>query len=181
VVVDAFRAAAAQSQTVVHGPCANAEAARVAVERVVALADGRAAAVPVGDPTVDALEIAAALDRIGHAVLRADDPTWRVRISEAGVGVTSARLGVADTATMLIPTGAGRPRGTHIIPPAHLCLLRVDDLVTDLGSALDQVDDGMLPSALSWVSGPSRTADLEMRPTIGVHGPCTVEVVLISG
>ncbi len=97
------------------------------------------------------------------------------RSANAGVGVTGARAGIAATGTLLLPCGPGRPRGTHIVPPAHVCLVRAMDLVATIEDAILLQAREPHPSTMSWVSGPSRTADLEMRQTIGVHGPKSVE------
>jgi L-lactate dehydrogenase complex protein LldG len=64
-----------------------------------------------------------------------------------------------------------------LVPPAHVCLLRAGDLVEDLAEALARLDS--LPSGLVWISGPSRSADLEMTLTLGVHGPASVDVVIV--
>jgi L-lactate dehydrogenase complex protein LldG len=180
VVVEQFIAAARENRMTAHGPLTRSGAATVAVERALALAQGRPIAMPTSDDAIEALGLADALRERGAPVLRADDERWRSSIGDTGCGITSARLAAASTATMVIPCGVGRPRGTHIIPPAHLCLVAVDTILPTLEDALTLVGKEPLPSNLSWVSGPSRTADLEMRPTIGVHGPCTVEVVLVT-
>ncbi len=57
--------------------------------------------------------------------------------------------------------------------------VRVDDVVAELGDAIDRLGTD-LPSAVMWVGGPSRTSDLEMRPTFGVHGPRSVDVILVG-
>ena len=66
------------------------------------------------------------------------------------------------------------------MPHTHLCVLRVADVVPTLADAFAQVAERGVPSAMSWISGPSRTGDLEMILTLGVHGPRAVEVVLIA-
>ena len=123
----------------------------------------------------------AALAWGGLELLTANDVAWRDAIAGAGVGVTGARAGIAATGTLLLPCGPGQPRGTHIIPPAHVCLVRAADLVATIEDAIVAPrSPSPHPSNMSWVSGPSRTADLEMRQTIGVHGPKSVDVIVIS-
>jgi L-lactate dehydrogenase complex protein LldG len=180
VVVDQFVAAARENRMTTHGPMSASDAGTVAVERAIDLAQGRAIAVPTTDPVLEALHVIEALRDRDASLLRADDERWRSSIGATGCGITSAELAAANTATMVISCGSGRPRGTHIVPPAHVCLVPVERILPTLEDALARVSDSPLPSNISWVSGPSRTADLEMRPTIGVHGPCTVEVVLVT-
>jgi L-lactate dehydrogenase complex protein LldG len=181
LLTDEFIAAAAENQMLVHGPFPADEAATVAVDRAVARAGSRTtAAVPVNDPLVEQLGLRAALAWSGLEILAANDVAWRVAIATVGVGVTGARAGIAATGTLLLPCGPGRPRGTHIVPPAHVCVVRAVDLVATIADAIALQGAEPHPSTMSWVSGPSRTADLEMRQTIGVHGPKSVDVVVIA-
>lgn len=179
-VVERFLAAATENGITVHGPLDADAATRVAAERSVTLAGGRRVAVPVGDPNVEELGLRDALAWAGAELLPASDVAWRAEIGDAGAGVTGARAGIAATGTLLLPCGPGRPRGTHIIPPAHVCVVRAADLVATIEDAIALQSREPHPSTMSWVSGPSRTADLEMHLTIGVHGPRSVDVVVVA-
>jgi L-lactate dehydrogenase complex protein LldG len=71
------------------------------------------------------------------------------------------------------------------VPPAHICLVFRGTMVGDLGEALlrwapNAAADTELPSNLVWVSGPSRSADLELVLTVGVHGPGSVDVIVVE-
>jgi L-lactate utilization protein LutC len=112
-------------------------------------------------------------------VLTPDDDSWATRLADAAVGITGARIAVADPAAFAVAAAPGSPRATSLVPHAHLCVLRVADIVPTLADAFARVVDA-LPSALTWISGPSRTGDLEMILTLGVHGPRTVDVVLVD-
>lgn len=175
-----FLAAATGNLMTVFGPLPAAQATAVAVDRAVARARGQRVAVPVADPLLEALELRASLAASGASMLQADDPDWRAEIGRAGVGVTGARGGIAATGTLLLACGVGCPRGTHIIPPAHVCLVRASDLVATIADAVRITARIPHPTNMSWVSGPSRTADLEMQLTIGVHGPKDVEVIVVD-
>ncbi len=96
------------------------------------------------------------------------------------VGVTGAHLAVARPAAIALAASVGSPRGTSLVPPDHICVLRTADVMETLADAMQAIAAGELPSALSWIGGPSRTGDLEMITTLGVHGPRTVEVVLLA-
>ena len=115
----------------------------------------------------------------GIEVLLPGDAAWSERLAGAAAGITGARLAVAEPATIALAAAPGSPRATSLLPPAHVCVLRVADVVADLAGALERVGSD-LPSALTWVAGPSRTADLEMITTLGVHGPRTVDVYLVE-
>jgi L-lactate dehydrogenase complex protein LldG len=175
-----FLGAAASNGMGVYGPYPPDEAAQVAVERAVAHAAGSAVAVPTTDPLLEALEVRDALAWAGADVLPATDVEWRESIGRAGVGVTGARAGIAATGTLVLDCGDGRPRATHVVPPAHVCLIRAADLVPAIADLVALLAAAPQPSLVHWVSGPSRTADLEMRLTIGVHGPRAVDVVVVG-
>jgi L-lactate dehydrogenase complex protein LldG len=179
-IVQRFLDAAAENGMTVHGPLAPEAATLVAVERTVTLAAGRRVAVPVDDPRVEELDLRDALAWAGAELLAANDVAWRSEIGGTGAGITGAHAGIASTGTLLLPCGPGRPRGTHIVPPAHVCIVRATDLVVDIDAAIMRQSSEPHPSTMSWVSGPSRTADLEMRQTIGVHGPKSVDVIVIG-
>jgi L-lactate dehydrogenase complex protein LldG len=121
-----------------------------------------------------------ALLRRGLEVLTPDDPRWTERLADAAVGITGARLAVAQPPTIALAAAPGSPRAASLIPPEHVCVVRVVDVIATLVDAMDGIAAGELPSALTWIGGPSRTADLEMITTFGVHGPRAVAVVLVS-
>jgi L-lactate utilization protein LutC len=160
---------------VVHGPMETAIARGVIVERV------RAAGATVAcnaDVAVPAL--VHDLRNAGLDVFTADEDAWSTRLADADTGITGARIAVADPAAIGLFAAPGSPRATSLVPPTHLCVLRVADVVPTLTDAFAHVVEDALPTALTWISGPSRTGDLEMILTLGVHGPRAVEVVLLA-
>jgi L-lactate utilization protein LutC len=124
--------------------------------------------------------LADALRERGVELLATDDPAWFARLADAVVGITGSRLAVADPAAIALAAAPGSPRGTSLLPPAHVCIVRVADVIATLEDAMALVAAQELPSALTWIGGPSRTGDLEMVTTLGVHGPRAVDVVLLS-
>jgi L-lactate utilization protein LutC len=181
VVIDRYVEAARANSVVVHGPLGASEIAATVAAVAYEHAGDAAVALNDRDELLRRLGIEGALDTAGLRVLSPEDPDWRADLPGAGAGVTSAALAVAETGTLVLPCGPERPRGTHIVPPVHLCVLRAADVVESFADAVAQVAGWDLPSNVSWVGGPSRTADLEMRQTIGIHGPRVVEVVLVDG
>jgi L-lactate dehydrogenase complex protein LldG len=95
----------------------------------------------------------------------------------AGAGVSRAVCGVASTGSVVLASSPEEPRSRHLLPEVHVSLLREDAIVADL-AALFAAFAGGLPSALAIVTGPSRSADIEQRLVVGVHGPGEVHVVL---
>ena len=167
-----------------HGPVPVDEALDLLVALCRERAAGAAVAVSTGDPVMQKLGVVGKLGAAGLDVLAPDDVFWRERLAEAGVGVTGAVAAVAASGTVGVACGPGAPRATSLVPPAHICLVMRGTMVEDLGEALrrctplaDSVD---LPSGLVWVSGPSRSADLELVLTVGVHGPGSVDVIVVE-
>jgi len=97
-----------------------------------------------------------------------------------GAGVSRAVYGVAATGSVVVISSPEEPRSRHLLPDVHVSLLREDAIVPDL-AALFAAFEGGLPSALAIVTGPSRSADIEQRLVVGVHGPGEVHVVLETG
>jgi L-lactate dehydrogenase complex protein LldG len=168
-----------------HGPLAVDEALDLLVALARERAAGAAVAVSTGDPVMHKLGVAERLAADGLDVLTPDDVFWRERLAEAGVGVTGAVAAAAASGSVGIVCGPGAPRATSLVPPAHICLVFSGTMVEDLAEALQRIlpdpAEGQLPSNLVWVSGPSRSADLELVLTVGVHGPGAVDVIVVEG
>jgi L-lactate utilization protein LutC len=94
-------------------------------------------------------------------------------------GITGALAGIADTGTLVIQSGEGQPLTASLLPDIHIAVLRRSDLLPSLEEALRLPGVAGSPAAVL-VSGPSRTADIEMTLTIGVHGPGELHVFLIG-
>ncbi len=94
-----------------------------------------------------------------------------------GAEVSRAVYGIVSTGSVVLASSPEEPRSRHLLPEVHMSLLREDALVPDL-AALFAALGGRLPSALAIVTGPSRSADIEQRLVVGVHGPGEVHVVL---
>jgi len=121
-----------------------------------------------------------ALRASGRDVMTPDDPAWTARLADAAVGITGSRLAVSDPAAIALEAAPGSPRATSLVPPEHVCVVRVTEVVATLADAMAAIAAADLPSALTWIGGPSRTGDLEMINTLGVHGPRAVEVVFLA-
>ncbi len=176
-LAEAFAAAAAMNMCATHTP-AHDEATETVVDVVVRRAAGGVVAIAVGDAVLDTIGVEEALRAAGCDVLRADDPSWRERLPDAAVGVTGATVAVVEQGVVGLASGPGSPRGASLLPPAHVCVVRAGDIVATFAEAIELVAARPLPSALSWIGGPSRTGDLGMTLTLGVHGPGAVDVVV---
>jgi L-lactate dehydrogenase complex protein LldG len=92
--------------------------------------------------------------------------------------VSEALFGLADTGSVVLGASPHEPRARSLLPERHVSLLHEDRILPGLAELFAKLG-AELPSALAIVSGPSRSADIEQRLTIGVHGPGEVHVVLL--
>lgn len=144
-------------------------------------------------------------DQIGLAGLEALLSTQGVAVLDSQVGagderkarlqtlepalvcISGADCGIAESGSLLLLHGPGRPRLASLLAPLHIAVLRADQLVRGLGEALAQLRErygaGMFDatSNLTLITGPSRTADIEMTLTLGIHGPKEIHVVVVEG
>ena len=112
------------------------------------------------------------LSEAGVRVERSADPSIRV-------GITCALAAIAETGTLVIPSGKGQPLSTSLLPEIHIAIVRSSQVVLSLDEALRR-DDLRNASATVLITGPSRTADIEMTLTIGVHGPKELHVFILQ-
>ena len=105
----------------------------------------------------------------------------RDAIAACELGVTSAQAAIAETGTLVLDAGAERHRLASLLPRVHVALVPVELLVLDLDAAFAVFATRGVPSAITLVTGPSRTADIELTLVVGVHGPQALHVVLIDG
>jgi len=101
------------------------------------------------------------------------------------VCISGADAAIAESGSMLLVTGGGRGRLASLLPPMHIALLPAERIVRTLPDAFDllrqQLGDGLFRDRgnVSIITGPSRTADIELSLTLGVHGPRDVHAVVI--
>ena len=107
--------------------------------------------------------------------------TFRAQVAAADIGLSIADLGVAATGSMLFRSSPQRPRSVSLLPRSHVAVLTAQSLVHDLARAIAWLAaQGAPPSSALFVTGPSRTSDIENDLTLGVHGPAAVTVFLLD-
>lgn len=110
----------------------------------------------------------------------------RAALAEADLGITGADCAVAETGSLLLISGEGRGRLVSLLPRVHVALVRPESLVPamrDLGALLEvEHREGRAADAscLNFITGPSRSADIEFVLARGVHGPGEIHVILVT-
>lgn len=115
----------------------------------------------------------------GRDVVR-DDGTTSVEVLDSVAGVvTGAAVAVSETGTIVLDASPDQGRRVlSLVPDLHVCVVRADQVVQTVPEALPRLDPRR---PQTWISGPSATSDIELSRVEGVHGPRTLEVVLVSG
>ncbi|PYR25851.1 MAG: hypothetical protein DMF98_10815 [Acidobacteria bacterium] len=109
----------------------------------------------------------------------ADGSSPRERQAAAQIGVTGCDAAIAETGSLVLLSGEGKPRAASLLPPVHLAILQRNDLRFSMGEFFSARRDAIAAAACcTVVTGPSRTADIELTLTVGVHGPGEVIVVV---
>lgn len=99
------------------------------------------------------------------------------------VGITGCFCAIADTGTLMLVSGADSPASVSLLPETHIAIVPVSRIVPCMEEAwgLARAELGELPRAVNFVSGPSRTGDIEQTIVIGAHGPYRVHLILVRG
>ncbi len=96
------------------------------------------------------------------------------------VGVSAAQYAIADTGTLVLESDVEKHRLVSLVPPAHIAVVEADKICLTIAGALAKVNQGSeLSPAVTMITGPSRTADIELTLAIGVHGPQELYVIVI--
>lgn len=164
----------------VHGPMEGSRAP-AAVEAIVSGHQGGSFLawdeLPV--PGVISALTTAGLSRVPHEVASDDRLEGQLAFMDLDFGITGADAGLAESGSVVLTHGPGRPRMASLIPEVHVALLDVSTIHRSLVH-MAQRAPAMVPSStnLVLVTGPSRTGDIELQLNLGVHGPRIVHIVL---
>lgn len=132
-----------------------------------------------GHPAVE--PAAAALD---CETLRVDDNAFdKNALESCDAGITACDAAIAQTGSILVSSGTCGGRALSILPHVHIVLVSLDQIVATLSDALELVRTGFagrMPSMVSFITGPSRTGDIERILVLGAHGPKELLVILVG-
>ncbi|MBB3072639.1 L-lactate dehydrogenase complex protein LldG [Paenibacillus baekrokdamisoli] len=133
---------------------------------------------------LDELNLEAALPDAKVSVWnKGSEEHWRARAAEADFGVVIADYAAAYTGSITVLSSKDKGRSVSLLPTVLMAIIPVDRLKTRLGEIMvnfDQAGQGNLPAGIHFISGPSRSADIENDLTIGVHGPGVVYALFVG-
>lgn len=120
-------------------------------------------------------------------------PLLRIRRGRAdpddAVGLTSCFAAVAETGTLMLVSGAQTPTTLNFLPDTHIAVVRAGQVVAAYEDCWDRLRAAAppgapaqgLPRAVNFITGPSRTGDIEQRIVLGAHGPRRLHIVVVEG
>jgi L-lactate dehydrogenase complex protein LldG len=151
------------------------------------------------DELLEMLEVDAALQAQGVDVSMASPPledaaalanqrqNLRELLARADIGLSGADYAIAETGTLALSALPGQMRGVSLLPPVHVAVVRPSQIVASMADCLAMLQDEgredlqeRLTSCVSFITGPSRTGDIELSLTVGVHGPGELHLVILD-
>ena len=124
-------------------------------------------------PQLAVLDWAAAGLQVAGRAANGNDP----------IGITGCFCAIAETGTLMLLSGPETSATTSLLPETHIAVVPASRIVPAMeeGFALLRTEHGALPRAVNFVSGPSRTGDIEQTIVLGAHGPYRVHLILVTG
>lgn len=159
-----------------------------AAEASFAALDTLAGVVPEVERYLDAAGVAKQLVTSGDKLLNAlewpasiDARQW-VAGADGRVALTLAYCGIAETGTLMLISGEQNPIRLNFLPDYHIVVLRSEQLLPRMEDAWDRLRASVtqLPRTVNFISGPSKTADIEQTVEYGAHGPRCLHVILVG-
>ncbi|HYC13872.1 MAG TPA: lactate utilization protein [Stellaceae bacterium] len=115
-----------------------------------------------------------------------DRPLLEIRKGRAEdgdlTGLTACFAAVAETGTLMLTSGPESPTRNNFLPDHHLVVMRADQVLATYEDGFDRLREGSasLPRTINFITGPSRTGDIEQKIELGAHGPRRLHIVLID-
>jgi len=177
-VVERFKEKAAELHIHLH-EAANASTAVTVVADIIRESKV-SQAVMADEGLLDPDHVAETLNTVGCALTVVRENAGLGPSFDADVGITAAELGIAETASVVLQSGGPRRRLVGLAPPTHIVILPKDRIVADLLDWATWCQDRPQPANQTIISGPSKTADIELTLVTGMHGPGVVHVILLD-
>jgi L-lactate dehydrogenase complex protein LldG len=165
---------------------AMAEEVQTTVDRVASLADVPAAVARYLASENLPAELVMAPDPALDAIPWGERPLLQLRRGKAAPGdqvsLTPAYAGIAETGTLMLTSGPETPTTLNFLPDTHIVVLRADQVLPHYEEGWSRLRaSGAIPRTVNFITGPSRTGDIEQRIQLGAHGPRRLHIVLVDG
>lgn len=119
-------------------------------------------------------------------LIETTDAEFIKKAATADIGVSGVDYALADTATLVLLARKGQARSVSLLPPIHVAVVTPEQILSGLSDLFPllradaNAEDRDLSSAITFITGPSRTADIELTLVVGVHGPQELHVLLLE-
>ncbi|HSE31860.1 MAG TPA: lactate utilization protein [Pyrinomonadaceae bacterium] len=137
------------------------------------------------NPRRIALSDAKGLERLVRLIAVQADVTIAPSSSELfgiDIGITTAQAAIAETGTLVLDSSRERNRLISLVPPVHIAIVDASNIYSTLGETLSVLrTNNEISPVITFITGPSRTADIELTLAIGVHGPQELYVIISDG
>jgi L-lactate dehydrogenase complex protein LldG len=168
--------------------CQQAEKAAATVERVTSAAHVPSAVAAYLRGRNLPAQIRMGADERLRALPWAQEHTIEIRDGASDgmdeVGVSHAFAGIAETATVVLPSGADNPTTINFLPDHHIVVVKASEIAGDLETAFARVRErfgkGQMPRVVNLVTGPSRSGDIEQKLLLGAHGPRALHLIVVE-
>lgn len=136
--------------------------------------------------SVDESKIRKNLKRIELTIINRDDELIQDRselfdrVNRAEAGITGTDFGVSDSGSIVLKSSSARPRSLSLLPPIHIALLKENKILPSLYELMVMIEQESIDdSAITIITGPSKTADIEFNLVKGIHGPGELHIIII--
>lgn len=136
-------------------------------------------------PLIQHLKVIEHLKANGLRIIKSQDKT---QLATADIGITEADYAIADSGTLVLFSSPKKPRLVSLIAPIHIAIVDSKKIVRNIFALFQslkyqsdiEIDPKHLISCIAFITGPSRTADIELNLTLGVHGPKELHILIYN-
>jgi len=138
-------------------------------------------------PLLESLKVKPLLHELGAAVIALPEESqsggledYKRQLMTADLGITGVNFGLADSGTLVLRTGETEGRLASLLPPVHLAVIKTSQILPSVVELIAQIKLPLRSSGVIFITGPSRTADIELTLTVGVHGPKELYALVVE-
>jgi L-lactate dehydrogenase complex protein LldG len=136
-------------------------------------------------PVIKQLKVAEYLKGNGLSVVKSHD---KMKLERADIGITETDYAIADSGTLVLFSEPEKSRLVSLITPIHIAILDSKKIIPNIfdlfrilrHKSSDELQSEAMTSCITFITGPSRTADIELNLTLGVHGPKEVHILIYN-